>query len=431
MAQRSLAQWLQWQAQLNPKTMELGLDRVGRVYKTLGRPRPARQVVSIAGTNGKGSSGAMLESICQAAGWQTGLYSSPHLLRYNERIRLNREPVSDLALCAVFERIDQARQGELLTYFEFGTLAALLLMADQPLDIAILEVGLGGRLDAVNLVDADIALVTSIGLDHCDWLGPDRDSIAREKMGIARTGRPLVCNDPEPPETLLTTANNVGVQLCRTGLDYQFSIEGQHWLWGGEAFGFTPPLPLPNLQGKHQVANAAGVLAVLALLGDGLPAPAVLAQGLQQIELSGRLERVSGPCEILLDVGHNPDAGAVIAVGLVDQPVKGRTLALFGALSDKDCAGILAPLNELVDDWHLLDTRSLEPARGADMSSAYSYLTAAGAGSAQQHVELAEVWRNLMAEVVAEDRIIVFGCFALVAEIMLLLGGHEQAPPGV
>ncbi|MCG2634064.1 MAG: bifunctional tetrahydrofolate synthase/dihydrofolate synthase [Gammaproteobacteria bacterium] len=427
MSKRSLAQWLQWQSQLHPKNIELGLDRIGRVYGALGSPRPAPRVISVAGTNGKGSSGAMLESICRVAGQRTGLYSSPHLLRYNERIRLLGAEVTDADLCRVFESIDAAREGTSLTYFEFGTLAALLLMAESELDLAILEVGLGGRFDAVNLIDADVALITSIGLDHCDWLGPDRASIGREKAGIARRSRPLVCSDPAPPDSLGDSARAIGAELHGLGRDYGFRESGESWSWFGWGRQIDS-LPRPALSGPHQLRNAAGVLAGLALL-EMLPPSEILARGLKQVELPGRMQRLPGLSEILLDVGHNPDAANAVAETLRAKPVKGRTLALFGTLADKDCPGILAPLSGLIDQWFLLDTRGLVSDRGVATAAAADYLLANRGSSTDliSYADLNTAWCEVTARLGPDDRLVVFGCFALIAGVLALVAPGDKS----
>jgi len=426
---RTLAEWLVWQEQLHPQLMDLGLERVGRVYRALGSPRPGHRVVTIAGTNGKGSSGALLEAIAQAAGWRTGLYSSPHLLRYNERIRLQGEPADDAALCRVFEQIDQARGEESLTYFEFGTLAALLLMAEQYPDLAILEVGLGGRLDAVNLVDSDIALITPIGLDHCDWLGPDRAAISREKAGIARCERPLVCNDSAPPAALIESAGAYGAVLFRLGQEYSYRVEGNHWSWQGlgQRYG---DLPFPALAGAHQIGNAAGVLAVVQLLK--LPsAQSHVVSGLEDVRLPGRMQRLSESPEILLDVCHNPAGAQALAEHLRQSSSKGRTLALFGSLQDKDVAGILEPLRGLVDQWHVVDTTDLSAERGEGAARAAAYLGSEFQVPVESCSSLRAAWQRALKSVDDCDRVVVFGCFALVAAALALFSESVSRIDGV
>ena len=261
----SLEQWLQWQETLHPVSIDLGLERVARVADRLQCRSPACIVVSVAGTNGKGSSVAMLEAILLRTGYRVGCYTSPHLFRYNERLRLQGEEIADAALCEAFARVDQARGADTLTYFEFGTLAALDIMARETLDIAVLEVGLGGRLDAVNVVDADVALITSIGIDHSEWLGMDRESIAREKAGIMRASRPVICGDTDPPDSLLAGARRLGAPCRVRGADFRITEAGRGWHWQGEHSSYRD-LPRPALAGPHQLANAASVLMVLEML---------------------------------------------------------------------------------------------------------------------------------------------------------------------
>ncbi|MGB5568249.1 MAG: Mur ligase family protein, partial [Sedimenticolaceae bacterium] len=266
----SLAGWLDWQAGLNPRTIDLGLDRVRLVWQRLGSPTLDAAVITIAGTNGKGSSVAFAESILQAAGYRTGCYTSPHLLRYNERIRVDQEPVGDAAICAAFERIDQVRADLPLTYFEFGTLAALLIFAQAGLDAIVLEVGLGGRLDAVNLIDPDVALITGIGLDHQDWLGSDLESIGSEKAGIMRAGRPAVYSARTPPDSIRTRASAIGARLLVAGEDFKILRRAEGWdlLIGDTA---RHALPIPGMRGRVQIDNAGGVLVALECLSGQLP----------------------------------------------------------------------------------------------------------------------------------------------------------------
>ena len=269
---RTVSDWLDYQSTLHPKAIELGLERVAAVWRSLGSPVPAARVITLAGTNGKGSTAAFLEGILKAAGYRTGCYTSPHLLRYNERIHIDARPVDDAQLCDAFERIEQARGDIPLTYFEFGTLAALWCMANTGLDVAILEVGLGGRLDAVNIIDADVALISGIALDHTDWLGTRLEQIGMEKAGIARTGRPLVFTASDMPRTIADTAHQVGAVLYRLGRDYDYQAGDNGWQWRCGA-RVRSGLPLPGMRGDIQLRNAAGALTALALL-PGAPGPA-------------------------------------------------------------------------------------------------------------------------------------------------------------
>lgn len=353
----TVREWLDWQAGLHPRAIELGLDRVRRVWDALGAPALGAPVLTVGGTNGKGSSVAFAEAILSADGYRVGCYTSPHLQRYNERIRIDGSPVSDDALCAAFARIDEARAGTALTYFEFGTLAALLIFADAPLDAIVLEVGLGGRLDAVNLVDADVALITQIDLDHQDWLGPDRESIGFEKAGIMRAGRPVVYSGSQLPESVVAHARAVGARLCVAGRDYR--AERRQDAWDLEA---SPPLTtrrslnLPGMRGAIQVANAAGVLVALDCVGDKLPLTQQgIRAGLLAARIAGRFDVRPGAPTWILDVAHNPSAAVGLDALLADHFCAGERVALFGMLADKDVEGVVAKLAGRFDRWHLLD----------------------------------------------------------------------------
>lgn len=348
----SLKAWLDWQETLHPETIELGLERVGTVADRLACRRPAPRVISVAGTNGKGSSVALLEAILTRAGYRVGAYTSPHLFRYNERVRLMGEAVNDDLLCAAFARIDAQRSDISLTYFEFATLAALDIFSRQPLDVAILEVGLGGRLDAVNIVDADVALITSIGIDHTAWLGDNREAIAREKAGIMRPGRPVVCSDSDCPAALEQEAQRVGAHLYRLGAEFRLSHRGQRWHWQGSQSSFRD-LPVPRLSGGHQLANAAGVMQVLELLYESLPVDQkAVAAGLKWMSIPGRIQRIPGSVEQVLDVSHNAQAAEALADALRQRPVAGCTHAVIGMMRDKQVADFLTPLRGLVDMWY-------------------------------------------------------------------------------
>ncbi len=348
----TLQDWLNWQETLHPVAIELGLERVGRVADRLQCRNPARVVISVAGTNGKGSSVAMLEAILLRAGYRVGCYTSPHLLRYNERIRLAGEEVTDQALCDAFARVDAAREEESLTYFEFGTLAALDLMRREHLDVALLEAGLGGRLDAVNIIDADAALVTSIGIDHTDWLGADRASIAREKAGILRAACPAVCGDADPPRSLREVAERTGADLRVLGQDFSLVEAARGWHWQGGHSRYRD-LPRPALPGSHQLANAAAVLMLLDLLGERLPVTEKSVRaGLQWIQLAGRVQRLPGRVEQVLDVSHNAQAAQALVDALRRLPLAGRTHAVLGMMRDKDIEAFARVLDPLVSCWY-------------------------------------------------------------------------------
>ncbi|UGB44361.1 bifunctional tetrahydrofolate synthase/dihydrofolate synthase [Frateuria edaphi] len=358
---RTLAEWLAYQEGVNPHSIELGLERVRKVWQRMGAPAPARRVITVGGTNGKGSTVALLEAMLAAAGRRVGCYTSPHLLHYNERIRIDRHEATDEALVASFERIETARGSGAdavpLTYFEYGTLAALDLFARADLDVAVLEVGLGGRLDAVNIVDADAVVVTTIDMDHMDWLGNDRDSIGREKAGIARHGRPAIVGELEPPAGLLDALAASGAQVQRAGQDFRVERHARGWRWqhrDGTAF----ELPDPALAAPVQYANAASAIAALHALdaAGSLESPIALGQaaadGLTAVQVPARLQSLGGDPAVVVDVGHNPQAARALADWLKLRRFP-RVHAVYGVLADKDVAGVLAALGSLVDHWHL------------------------------------------------------------------------------
>jgi dihydrofolate synthase/folylpolyglutamate synthase len=411
----SLAQWLAWQETLHPKAIDLGLERPGEVLRRMGlSARPDYFVFTVAGTNGKGSTVATLEAILRAAGHRVGSYTSPHLLRYNERIRIDGAEVSDAELCAAFERVDQVRGEVSLSYFEFGTLAAFDLFARAGLDAAVLEVGMGGRLDAVNLLDADVAVVTPIDVDHAEWLGPDRETIAREKAGILRAGRAAVCSDPVPPASLAEEAARIGARLHQVGREFDFAVAGDQWWWRG-AHGRLE-LPLPALRGVSQAQNAAGVLMALELAAARLPVhPDEVAAGLRAATLPGRFEVVPGPVTRIFDVGHNPHAARELARNLAAQPCGGRTLAVWAMLGDKDAAGVVEALRGSFDHWHVA---GLAGNRGRGAASLAELLSARGLALFTAHATVAEAWSAALAGARPGDRVVVFGSFHTVAEAL-------------
>ncbi|MGD2112741.1 MAG: bifunctional tetrahydrofolate synthase/dihydrofolate synthase, partial [Gammaproteobacteria bacterium] len=349
----TLADWLYWQESLHPRKIDPGLERVAALTGRMALRRPGRTIVSVAGTNGKGSSVAMLEAILLAAGYRVGSYTSPHLLSYNERIRINGREVSDAALCAAFAQIDAQRAGQSLSYFEFGTLAAFMLLQQAAPDIAILEVGLGGRLDAVNCVDADIALITAIGLDHMQWLGNDRESIGREKAGIARRGKPAVCSDPAAPASLAVALRDAGARRYALNEHFSRTAGTEGWNWLGPEHCHES-LPLPRMAGAHQLDNAAGVLMVLDLLREILPVTkTAICQGLGSACLPGRCQWLPGAVEIVLDVAHNTQSASRLLASLRERSCRGRTRLVLGMLEDKDVRGYTTILAPAVDTWYL------------------------------------------------------------------------------
>ena len=408
----TLDDWLRWQETLHPKAIDLSLERVRAVLRRL-QPEPAPfAVITVGGTNGKGSCVAFLDAILRAAGYRVGAYTSPHLLRYNERIRVDGTETDDETLCRLFDRIDDARGEISLTYFEFGTLAALERLRETGVDVAVLEVGLGGRLDAVNALDADAALVVSIGIDHVDWLGSDRDSIGYEKAGIYRPGRPAICADPDPPPRLLEQARAIGARLLRVGQDYDFDRSGATWHWRSTERRFDA-LPAPALTGEHQFGNAAAALMTLVSLGERLSvSDESVRAGLAGAHLPGRFQVISGPVEWILDVAHNPAAAAVLARQLRNRPCVGVTRAIFGLLADKDADGVIRALADAVNVWHPV---TLDGPRGRASADLAARLRSAGARALTAHDQVLAACRAARAEADAGDRIVVLGSFHAVA----------------
>ena len=358
----SLAAWLDWQTTLHSKTIELGLARVAAVWAQLCPAPLPFPVITVGGTNGKGSCVAMLEAIAQAADYQTVCYTSPHLLRYNERIRCNGAPASDAALCAAFAQIDAARGEIPLTYFEFGTLAALVLALTEQPDLLVLEVGLGGRLDAVNVIDADVAVVTSIGRDHTDWLGETLAEIAVEKAGIFRAGRPAIIGQRDAPAALRDTALLQGAIIQQLGYEFDYVPGDNGWCWRGVG-GERLSLPVPTLRGGFQRNNAAAALVALTNLRDRLPISLnAMRLGLQRAQVPGRFQVFPGTPTWILDVAHNGAAAVALATNLRDFACRGRVLAVFAVLADKEPEAIAEPLLPFVDQWFLAqseDARAL------------------------------------------------------------------------
>jgi dihydrofolate synthase/folylpolyglutamate synthase len=349
----TLGQWLAWQETLHPERIDLGLDRVAQVASRLGSLQPGAAVITVGGTNGKGSSVAMLEAILGAAGYRVGAFTSPHLLRYNERIRIDGQDAGDAILCAAFHRIDQARRETSLTYFEFNALAAMDIFTRMEVDIALLEVGLGGRLDAVNIVDADIALITGVDIDHCQWLGPDRDAIGREKAGICRGGRPVVCSDPAPPAGLRQRAAEIGARWICAGEEFGFEVENDAWTWWGPG-RMRRTLPRPALHGLHQLQNASGVLMALETFRERFPVPLpAIEKGLRSVRLAGRYQMMNGVVEQVFDVAHNVQSARALAENLRTCRNGGRTLLVLGMLNDKDVHGFTTALAPHIDAWYL------------------------------------------------------------------------------
>lgn len=418
MTTRTLSDWLAWQETLHPSTIALGLDRVAAVKSRLALMQPAPVVITVGGTNGKGSCVAMLEAIYRAAGYRTGAYTSPHLLRYNERIRVNGVEVDDDTLCDAFARIDQARGDISLTYFEFGTLAALDIFARAPLDVVILEVGLGGRLDAVNVVDADVALVTTIGIDHTEYLGPDRESIGFEKAGILRAHKPAVCGDPNPPRSLLEYAQQLKSDLYCYQRDFRVQTQTDGWTWTGLGQARVG-LPQPRMRGEYQLQNAANVLAVVQLLQEKLPvAQNHIREGLAQAMVPGRFQNLPTKIPTIVDVAHNPHAAEALARTLQAQTIQGRSLAVFGMLNDKDMHGVVRALAPCISEWHCI---SLSGPRGAQAWELANVLHAElVSGLVVLHGDIEDAYAAATAVACERDRIVVFGSFYTVAGLLAM-----------
>jgi dihydrofolate synthase/folylpolyglutamate synthase len=403
----TLEEWLDWQDRLHPRSIDLGLERVRVVAERLGVREFSCPVFTVGGTNGKGSCVALLEAMLAAAGYRVASFTSPHLVHYSERIRLAGRYATAAELVEAFERIDQARAGASLTFFEFNTLAALLLFQRERFDAVILEVGLGGRLDAVNVVDADVAVLSSVGLDHADWLGSTLDQIGREKAGIFRAGRPAVLGSDSMPATVAAAAQAVGAVLRVPGRDFGHTVRESGWDWySGETR--LEALPLPALAGRHQVANAAIVLAALHELREKLPVSfEQIAAGLRQVRLHGRFEVIAGNPEWILDVAHNPDAAGQLALNLHDRPHAGATLAIVGILRDKDALGVIAPLLPEVERWIAVGLAGPRGVTAAELKQRCGEVAADWAEAADV-VAACEQAARIAAP---QDRIVVFGSF--------------------
>jgi len=417
----SLEKWLEWQESLHFTAIELGLERCRRVANNMGLLKPSYNVISVAGTNGKGSSITMLDKILRNANYKVGRYISPHLLKYNERICINGEEVSDTELCESFDRIDRARGDISLTYFEFGTLAALDLFRQHNVELAILEVGLGGRLDAVNILDADVALITTIDLDHQQWLGDNRESIAREKAGIFRNKALAVCSDPSPPQSLLDCADALGTPLLVSGRDYQISTSCDTWSWrSGESF--LKALPRPMQYCDFQLQNAAGVLMVLDKIHHEYPVSFEdIINGLNSFRLNGRMQIIPGEVAKILDVAHNRQSIKVLVENLKVMPCVGQTHVLVGMLKDKDHPEFLKVLSEVADSWSVV---TLSQERGCDAKTLLSDLDVLGIHeNVSEFKNVEEALDKLHQSSKPGDRIVITGSFLTVGAALKHLSG--------
>lgn len=425
----TLSAWLSWMSRPGPRAIDLGLERVGEVWRRLGPPVPAAPVLTVAGTNGKGSSVAFAEAILQGAGYRTGCYTSPHLLHYNERIRIDGEPADDSEICAAFDRIDRARGDIHLTYFEFGTLAALCLFADARLDALVLEVGLGGRLDAVNLIDPDVALITAIGLDHQDWLGPDLESIGREKAGIMRPGRLAVFSGRAMPHSIADQARLLGARLLVAGIDYRVERRDLDWDLHGPG-GSRCALPLPGMRGPVQVDNAAGVLVALDGLRQRLPLDQrAVRAGLLGARVRGRFEVHPGAPTWVLDVAHNPQAAAVLSDTLGQLFCRGRRIAVCAILADKDAGAVAQALAGRFDHWLLAGLE--DSGRGQSAARLEARIRAyTGTAVVETCGPVPEAMNRAAAMAGDDDQVVVFGSFLTVSAAMDWLESKSHGAGG-
>jgi dihydrofolate synthase/folylpolyglutamate synthase len=420
----SVSEWLSHLEGLHSKAIDIGLDRVRAVHAALGIHLSC-PVITVTGTNGKGSTCAMLEGILREAGYRVGLYTSPHLLRYNERVRIDGISITDGELCDSFHAVEQARtsartsngQPTTLTYFEFGTVAALRKFSKAGLDVVILEGGLGGRLDAVNIIDADVAIVTTIDIDHTEYLGSSREDIGREKAGIFRRGRVAVCGEANPPASMMAVAAETGAMLTRIGYEYGYRMDHDRWHYQSRSRTLGN-LQLPAMRGRHQIANAATALAALDALQPALAiSEDAIRRGLSSVQLSGRFQRLRESPRVIIDVAHNPHAARSLAATLAEDHSAGRTHAVFGCMADKDIAGIFTEMKDSIDEWHLA---SLPGIRGASSDRLQTIALSCGidlkAVRAYQKPESA--YLQARSEASRTSTIVVFGSFLTVAAVV-------------
>ena len=418
---QTLNDWLAYCEQLHPVAIDLTLERVRTVYQRMGITLKC-PVITVAGTNGKGSTCAMLESILLQAGYRTAVYTSPHLVHFEERLRLNGTPVDAPSLIAAFQDVERARCHKddviSLTYFEFSTLAILDVMRHQPLDVVILEVGLGGRLDAVNIIEPDCAIITSVDLDHMALLGPDREAIGYEKAGIMRTGKPVIVSDPMPPQSVLDRALEVGADLWRVGVDFNVSGDKQQWGWAGRDRRYAG-LAYPSLRGANQLVNAAGVLAALTAMREKLPVTAqAVRSGLLSVELPGRFQIVPGQPTLVLDVAHNPHAVAALTANLDAMGFFPTTHAVFGAMADKDLQAMLSRIGPIIDKWYFTDLPTPRAMSAADLMQCWQSVNTRKDATATVHADPESALQAALAGADPADRIVVFGSFYTVGSVL-------------
>lgn len=413
MMHKTLHDWLSWQESLHLSAIDLGLDRIRIVAKRLNLLSPSFKIFTVAGTNGKGSTVAMLDSILRADGYITGVYTSPHIIRYNERIQVHGSQASDELICQAFAEIDQARGDISLTYFEFGSLAALLIFQQQNIDVAVLEVGLGGRLDAANLWDPDIAVITSIGIDHVAWLGNDREKIGFEKAGIMRSKQPIVCGDPEPPKSIAEHAQTINAHLIQYGEHYLWKKGIDNWSWQYGDLQYQH-LPLPSLQGDIQLQNAATALTALAVSGLNISETA-MREGLQNTVLMGRLQKVQEEPEVLLDVAHNAHAAKELAIYLRNHKKQGKTRAVFSILADKNIEDVIPYLADVVDEWYVSTVNDPRALSSSSIIKALQKMECTVSGS---YNTIDKAMDQALKQSLAKDRVVIFGSFLVISEVI-------------
>ena len=416
---RSLEKWLQWQESLHFTAVELGLERCRRVANNMGLLNPTYNVISVAGTNGKGSSIALLDCILRNAGYKVGRYTSPHLLQYNERICVNGISVSDAELCESFDRIDRARGDISLTYFEFGTLAALDLFRQHDVQLAVLEVGLGGRLDAVNILDADVSLITSIDIDHQEWLGNDRETIGREKAGILRNLAPAICSDPNPPQSLLNCSEALGTPISLLGREYWFDYDDDSWSWCTMGMRLEE-LPRPMKYCDFQIQNASGVLMLLNKIQDEYPVSVDdIKQGLGRFRLTGRFQIIPGDIPKILDVAHNRESMKELVNNLKMISCEGRTHIILGMLKGKDHRLVIKELEEVASSWHFV---SISHNRGIEAKFLVSELNSIGRSkNVSEYTSVNEALDKISILAMPDDRIVITGSFYTVGSAIQYL----------
>lgn len=410
----SLQAWLGWLETLHPTEIDLGLERIGQVAQKMQLQKPARHVITVAGTNGKGSTVTFLSSIFKAAGLRVGTYTSPHLITYNERVVINGELASDAQLCEAFEQVEAARGDISLTYFEFGTLAAFALFEKTNLDVAVLEVGLGGRLDAVNLIDADVAVMTTISLDHESWLGNTREAIGKEKAGIFRANKPAICGDKDLPSSVIETANDKGAVLFRRYQEFDFTAFKSDWCWRGvnahKQLVVLEHLPLPQLP----IDNAATAIQAVMCLPMAIDKKAIY-EGIQQASLIGRYQKIKNGVSHVLDVAHNPESAQYLANKLQEDPVAGKTIAVFAMLADKDCRQVVEILKNSIDEWYVA---GIDVARGQTAIELETILKLTGIKKIHTFDAIEQAYKAAKSVATLQDRILVCGSFYTVGAVL-------------